>query len=206
MSCNYRTKDYVEYLTGELEEQLRSSLEEHLPRCLRCRAELEAYSRVLQGLETLPDKEPPWNLTESVIRALFPRPATQRGRRGVFEKVATVLAAQALIVTFFIAIRGLASRSAVSAWNTLSEGMSGILETGREALALITSLNHVLEAAGNLLSTMVGALDSAAFWKAAVPSEALLLVIVFMMLTTGILWRLVGHPLPRAEREVRHVR
>lgn len=208
MSCEYNTKEYVEYLTGELEESLRASLDAHIPHCPRCRAELEAYSRVLQGLSALPDMEPPAGLTDSILGRLFPRPSVLRRQhqRSVAKKVATVLGAQALLVSFLFAIQGLAGRAVIAAWETVKDGAVGLVDLGHGALVVITSLSRVLKAAGDLFETIAGAVDPGVLVKALVPSDAAFLIVLFTLLTTALLWRLVGHALPRAEREVHNVR
>jgi anti-sigma factor RsiW len=203
MSCEYRTREYVEYLTGELSESARGQLEKHAGGCVRCRAELEAYSRLIQGLESLPEKAPPRDLTASILRAVFHRPASRRRRIGALERVLAVAAASGLLATFLISIRGLGGRAASSAWSTLTDGYSGFVNAGRDAIVLLTSLSKVVDAAGSLVTTVAGALNAALF-KAPVPTDALFFIAAFMMLTTALLWRLVGHPIPKPGREVHH--
>jgi predicted anti-sigma-YlaC factor YlaD len=202
MSCTFDTRQYVEYLTGELEERERVAFEEHLPACVRCRAEIEAYSRMLQGLETLPQHEPPAGLTEAIVRAAIPKKPPRRRSATAWERVLAVVAAQALIVSFILSTRGLLERAGVSAWNNISPGLSGAIEVGREGFALLTSLSRVLSAIWNLVTTVGAALNEALIQTAVVPPESILLFFAFMLLTIALLWRIVGHPFARTQKEV----
>lgn len=204
MSCAFDTQTYVEYLNGEIAPAARSEFESHLPSCVRCRAEVEAYSRLLQGLSALPQREPPADLVETIVRAAVPRRPIHRRSASVWQRVMAVGAATALVVSFIVSTQDLLARAALSAWNNVSPGLAGAVEVGREALALLAGLNRVLDAAWNLITTVGGVLHPAVLMKEALPSGSLLLFLAFMLLTTALLWRLVGHPLARPEKEVKH--
>jgi len=57
MSCHKFQKELVAYLDGELEESLRSQLDQHLGECSACRAAKEALELTLQQLDSLPATE-----------------------------------------------------------------------------------------------------------------------------------------------------
>jgi hypothetical protein len=204
MSCPYTTRDYVEYLTAELDGARRTSLEAHIPGCLRCRVEIAVHGEVLEGLRAMRSKEPPADFSESVLRALFTQKPVPRWRRAsLFDRILALTATQALLVTFFFAVRDLAGRSAVTAWGIVGDGVTELLRMSREALVLLVSLTRVAEVMGKVLANVGRVLDPEALFRQAVPIESVFLVLGFMLLTSAILRRLVGQPL-QGSKEVRH--
>jgi hypothetical protein len=205
MNCRYQTKEHWEYLTGEMEEASRAAMDGHVAGCARCRAELEAYSRLLQGLQHLPYKEPPAGLTESIVRTVFSRPAAVSRRESASRRVIRILAAHALVISFLLAGGQLVGRAGSFAWSVVSGGWDRMMEIGMDAVVLLVSLSKLVDIAARLAAVAGRLLNPSALLRAAFPLESILLIFGFMLLSVALLWRIVGHPESRTRREVDHV-
>lgn len=73
MKCTEVQEHFSAWLDGEVAEELRPRLAEHLAVCPACRAELAALKRLDAALAGLEAPEPPWDLAAGVLRQL-PRP------------------------------------------------------------------------------------------------------------------------------------
>ncbi|MBU1702356.1 MAG: hypothetical protein KJ970_13090 [Candidatus Eisenbacteria bacterium] len=205
MTCRYKVKEHWEYLTGEMDEASRSVMDGHVATCTRCRAELAAYSRLLQGLQNLPYKETPKDLTESIVRTVFQRPTAVSRRESASRRAIRILAAAALVISFLLAGGQLAGRAGSLAWSVVSVGWDRLTELGMDAVVVLVSFSKIVDIAARLFNIVGRVLNPEALLRAAFPVESILLIFGFMLLSVAILWRIVGHPESKTQREVHHV-
>ncbi|MBD3334190.1 MAG: hypothetical protein GF355_01625, partial [Candidatus Eisenbacteria bacterium] len=146
MTCRHGAREYVDYLLGEMEAARRSRFDRHAAQCSRCRAELEVYSTLVRGLQALPDREPPADLTASIMTAVQIRPeADLRRRESPWRRVFQIVAAQALVLSFLLAVRPMSARTAGIAWEMLSGAWAEVLNVGRDALVVLVSFSKILD-------------------------------------------------------------
>jgi anti-sigma factor RsiW len=58
MKCNQIKEKFSDFLTGELDKNVREKIQEHITVCSSCREELENLSAIWTKLEVLPEEQP----------------------------------------------------------------------------------------------------------------------------------------------------
>jgi anti-sigma factor RsiW len=58
MKCNQIKEKFSDFLTGELDKNIREKIQEHITVCSSCREELENLSAIWTKLEVLPEEQP----------------------------------------------------------------------------------------------------------------------------------------------------
>lgn len=110
MDCN-DIKDMLSlYIDGELDDEEKLLLEEHIEGCDDCRKELEEYRKIIGMLSSLTDEEPPKGyckrLHEKLVKAKAERPAN---KRVIWLKYGSIAAALVLVfsVVYLASNRGM---------------------------------------------------------------------------------------------------
>ncbi len=105
LNCNDIKKLINKYIDGELDENLRSSFDEHIDSCKECKQELEETFMVVNLLNDIPDSELPEGFETSLHEKLLSvKPEAENkvvslfGRR--YVKVISGLAAAMLVFVF----------------------------------------------------------------------------------------------------------
>ena len=78
MTCRQLVELLIDFLDGELPEERRRHLEEHLQFCPPCLTYLETYKVTIQLTRRLPDTPPPPELLERLKAALCEDKETRR--------------------------------------------------------------------------------------------------------------------------------
>ena len=58
MNCDQVSKQFSDYLVGDLDEKLSSKVEQHLTSCAKCQAEYGRLKQTWEKLDELPEYEP----------------------------------------------------------------------------------------------------------------------------------------------------
>ncbi len=78
MNCDQLSKQFSDYLVGDLDEKLTSKVEQHLTSCTKCQAEYGRLKQTWEKLDELPEFEPSESLQ---LRFQDMLEAFQAGRR-----------------------------------------------------------------------------------------------------------------------------
>lgn len=100
MNCN-EIKDMLSlYIDGELDENEKKAIEEHLRICESCRNELEQYQKIINMLQNLIEEEPPIGyckrLHEKLLKAKQQKKVSTRSR---WVKYGSIAAAFVLVIS-----------------------------------------------------------------------------------------------------------
>lgn len=99
MDCN-KIKDMITlYIDGELEDEGKKQVEEHISNCLDCKKELEEYKKIIHILENIADEEPPKGYCKRLHEKLLSVAKQNKTRkRIIFMKYGSIAAALLLVV------------------------------------------------------------------------------------------------------------
>ena len=101
MNCKQACEQLSEYIDGELDEQSRCALEEHLAGCEACRDELEGLRRTVAAVKNLPTVPAPEELSSRILAAIPARAKERPLRLRMFK----ALAVAAVVVLAFGIVR-----------------------------------------------------------------------------------------------------
>lgn len=100
MNCNEIKDMFSLYIDGELDENERKTVEEHVRFCESCRNELEQYKKIINMLQNLIEEEPPIGyckrLHEKLLKAKQRKKVSTRSR---WVKYGSIAAAFILVVS-----------------------------------------------------------------------------------------------------------
>ncbi len=83
MNCDQAQERASEYLEGLLDPGDYQSVQDHLSRCARCHAEVEALSRTIRAVTNLPPLEPPPGFSQKVMAHI----REKAERPGIWERL-----------------------------------------------------------------------------------------------------------------------
>ncbi len=96
--CERAREYFSPLLDGELDDELRATVEEHLAECSECLLELEAMKRVSNLYAGLPTVQAPEGFEEQVAQALTPNVVRFPGARLAMRRVWPLAAAAAVLL------------------------------------------------------------------------------------------------------------
>ncbi|MCK4557430.1 MAG: zf-HC2 domain-containing protein, partial [Candidatus Aminicenantes bacterium] len=70
MKCSQMKKRFSDYLIGEIDDNTRKEIQEHVTACGSCREELESLSAIWTKLGVLPEEQPSNNVRKRFYTAL----------------------------------------------------------------------------------------------------------------------------------------
>ncbi len=160
LSCDRVEALLPDYLEGEMEARLRTSLQAHVADCPRCSGLIEGVESIVAGARTLPELVPPrdlWGGIEHSIRAPVLALAPDRHKRLVVLPVRAAAAAAALVIatasiTYLMTVRistahvaSTASTQAPAQAELPNPSSAGVLDSGSVATGAPVSASNPSE-------------------------------------------------------------
>lgn len=127
MKCDEVRNQLSLYIDGEIEEEEKELIEEHLENCPECKKELEEYKKLIQMLNELPNEEPPEGYckrlhkklkeeAESNITNITEMPIQTTKRKFGWKKYSSIAAALVLVMLVY----GINNRGMYKSTNDMS--------------------------------------------------------------------------------------